>query len=112
MKIVSQIQSVRVNLLNGLKNNALAKLLGGLALGAILITSVALSSGTTPVSPLSASPVSEAVIDIDDLGGGITDFEEAYTSKVNVASDLGGGITDFEEPYVNAVRSSSDLGAP
>ena len=35
--------------------------------------------------------------------GGITDFEETYTSKVNVASDRGGGITDFEEPYVNAV---------
>ncbi len=110
MKIVSQIQSVKVNLLNGLKISAPAKLLGGLALGAILITSVALSSSTTPASPLSANPVSEAVIDIDDLGGGITDFEEAYTSKVNVASDLGGGITDFEEPYVNAVRSSSELG--
>ncbi len=110
MKIVSQIQSVKVNLLNGLKINAPVKLLGGLALGAILITSVALSSGTTPASPLSANPVSEVVIDIDDLGGGITDFEEAYTSKVNVASDLGGGITDFEEPYVNTVRSNTDLG--
>ncbi len=103
MKIVSQIQSVKVNLLNGLKINAPVKLLGGLALGAILITSVALSSGTTPASPLSANPVSEAVIDIDDLGGGITDFEELYTSKVNVASDLGGGIPDdewmFNSPY-------------
>ena len=59
MKIVSQIQSVKVNLLNGLKINAPAKLLGGLALGAILITTVALSSGTTPASPLSANPVSE-----------------------------------------------------
>ncbi len=38
-----------------------------------------------------------------DLGGGITDFEEAYTSKVNVDSDLGGGITDFEEAYTSKV---------
>ena len=80
MKIVSQIQSVKVNLLNGLKFNAPVKLLGGLALGAILITSVALSSGTTPASPLSASSVSEAVINIDDLGGGIPDDEWMFNS--------------------------------
>ncbi len=110
MKIVSQIQSVKVNLLNGLKINAPAKLLGGLALGAILITSVALSSGTTPASPLSANPVPEAVRSSSDLGGGITDFEEPYVNAVRSSSDLGGGITDFEEPYLNAVRSSSDLG--
>ena len=45
-----------------------------------------------------------------DLGGGITDFEEAYTNKVNVGSDLGGGITDFEEPYTNKVNVGSNLG--
>ena len=39
-----------------------------------------------------------------DLGGGITDFEEAYTSEVNVVSDLGGGITDFEEAWTGKVR--------
>ena len=39
-----------------------------------------------------------------DLGGGITDFEEAWTSRVNVASDLGGGITDFEEAWTGKVR--------
>ena len=38
------------------------------------------------------------------MGGGITDFEEAYTSKVNVVSDLGGGITDFEEAWTDKVR--------
>ncbi len=75
-----------------------------------MITSVALSSGTTPASPLSANPVSEAVIDIEDLGGGITDFEEAYTTMVNVSSDLGGGITDFEEAYTSMVNVVSDLG--
>ncbi len=129
MKIVSQIQSVKVNLLNGLKINAPVKLLGGLALGAILITSVALSSGTTPTSPLSANPVSVAVIDIDDLGGGITDFEEPYVnavraSAVEVQWDLedifnssSTGLTsepvevqwDLEDMF-NAVRSGSDLG--
>ena len=38
------------------------------------------------------------------MGGGITDFEEAYTSEVNVVSDLGGGITDFEEAWTGKVR--------
>ncbi len=68
---------------------------------------MALSSGTTPASPLSANPVSEAVRSSSDLGGGITDFEEPYVNAVRSSSDLGGGITDFEEPYVNAVRSSA-----
>ena len=129
MKIVSQIQSVKVNLLNGLKFNAPAKLLGGLALGAILITSVALSSGTTPASPLPANPVPEAVRSSSDLGGGITDFEEPYVnavraSAVEVQWDLedifnssSTGLTsepvevqwDLEDMF-NAVRSGSDLG--
>ena len=47
-------------------------------------------------------------MDISNLGGGITDFEEAYTSKVNGASDLGGGITNFEEAWSSKVRSNHD----
>ena len=89
MKIVSQIQSVKVSLLQGMKISVPAKLLAGLAIAAILMTAAALPLGTGEASKVAVS----------DLGGSITDFEEPYTSKVNVVSDLGGGITDFEEPY-------------
>ena len=36
------------------------------------------------------------VFDIEDVGG-ITDFEEPYTGKVNVANDPGAAISGFEE---------------
>ena len=151
MKIASQIQNAKVSLLHGMKITVPAKLLGGLALGAILMTAVALPSGTAQASPLTEPPVegmmvdiedeggtgrmfepwefgqgtnpyanqsdaspvgvlaaplivAEPLVDISDLGGGITDFEEAWTSRVNVASDLGGGITDFEEAWTGKVR--------
>ena len=109
MKMASKIQSVMVNLLNGMKITVPAKLLGGLALGAILMTAVALPSGNAQASPLFAGPVAEVLVDTEDEGG-ITDFEEAYTSEVNVVSDLGGGITDFEEAYTSVVKLASDLG--
>ena len=156
MKITSQIQSLKVSLRQGLKITVPAKLLGGLALGAMLLTAVALPSGAAQASPLTELPGGEVVMDIEneggtvglfepwefgqgtnpyldngksvrggvlgaplyiaeaaagsDLGGGITDFEEAYTTKVNAGSDLGGGITDFEEAYTTKVNVSSDLG--
>ena len=157
MKIASKIQNVKVSLLNGMKITVPEKLLGGLALGAILMTAVALPSGTAQASPLTEPPVTgmrvdiedeggtgrmfepwelgqgtnpyasqsdasqvgvlaapilivEPLVDISNLGGGITDFEEAYTSEVNMVSDLGGGITDFEEAYTSKVNVVSDLG--
>ena len=157
MKIASKIQNVKVSLLNGMKITVPAKLLGTLALGAILITAVALPSGTAQASPLTEPPVTGMMVDIEDeggtgrmfepwelgqginpypnqrqpskpgvlaaplpipkrlvdisnLGGGITDFEGVYTTKVNVESDLGGGITDFEEAYTSKVNVVSDLG--
>ncbi len=60
-----------------------------------------LGGGITDFEEADTSVVS---MDISDLGGGITDFEEAWTSRVNVASDLGGGITDFEEAWTGKVR--------
>ncbi len=122
MKMASKIQSVMVNRFNGIKITVPAKLLGGLALGAILMTAVALPSGNVHASPLvDISNLGGGITDFEepytgdvnvdsDLGGGITDFEEALTSKVNVISDLGGGITDFEEPYTGKVNIASDLG--
>ena len=150
MKMASKIQNVMVNLLNGMKITVPAKLLGGLALGAILMAAVALPSGNAQASPLTEPPVTgmtvdieneggtgrmfeawefgegtnpyanqrdssqvgvlaaplliaEPLVDVSDLGGGITDFEEAYTSEVSMdVSDLG-GITDFEEAYTSEV---------
>ena len=159
MKMASKIQSVMVNLLNGMKITVPAKLLGGLALGAILMAAVALPSGNAQASPLTEPPVTgmtvdieneggtgrmfeawefgegtnpyanqrdssqvgvlaaplliaEPLVDVSDLGGGITDFEEAYTSEVSMdVSDLSGGITDFEEAYTSEVSMDvSNLG--
>ena len=159
MKMASKIQNVMVNLLNGMKITVPAKLLGGLALGAILMTAAALPSGNAQASPLTEPPVSGMLVDIEDeggtgrmfepwefgqganpyanqsdvsrvgvlaaplviaeplvdisnLGGGITDFEEAYTSVVSMdISNLGGGITDFEEAYTSEVSMDiSNLG--
>ena len=152
MKMASKIQSVMVNLLNGMKITVPAKLLGGLALGAILMTAVALPSGNAQASPLTEPPVTGMMVDIEDeggtgrmfepwefgeginpyanqsepskggvlsapppitkpledisnVGGGITDFEEVYTSEVIVdISNVGGGITDFEEAWTGKVR--------
>ena len=153
MKMASKIQNVMVNLLNGMKITVPAKLLGGLALGAILMAAVALPSGNAQASPLTEPPVTgmtvdieneggtgrmfeawefgegtnpyanqrdssqvgvlaaplviaEPLVDISNLGGGITDFEETWTSEVNVVSDLGGGITDFEGAWTSNVRSN------
>ena len=156
MKMASKIQSVMVNLLNGMKITVPAKLLGGLALGAILMMAAALPSGNAQASPLTDPPVTGMMVDIEDeggtgrmfepwefgegtnpyvnqsdasrvgvlaaplviaeplvdisnLGGGITDFEEAYTSEVSMdISNLGGGITDFEEAWSSKVRSNHD----
>jgi len=48
-------------------------------------------------------------MDVSDLGGGITDFEEAYTSEVSMdIRNLGGGITDFEEAWTSKVRMDHD----
>ena len=152
MKMASKIQIVMVNMLNGMKITVPAKLLGGLALGAILMTAVALPSGNAQASPLTEPPVTGMMVDIEDeggtgrmfepwefgegtnpyanqsyasrvgvlaaplviaellvdisnLGGGTTDFEEAYTSKVSMdISNLGGGITDFEEAWTSKAR--------
>jgi len=82
------------------------KMLAGLAVGALLVTAMALPLATVFSGGPSQPLVSEQIV----LGGGITDFEEPYVNPVRSSSDLGVGITDFEEPCVNPVRSSSDLG--
>ena len=158
MKIASQIQNAKVSLLHGMKITVPAKLLGGLALGAILMTAVAVPEGRAQASPLTEPPVegmmvdiedeggtgrmfepwefgqgtnpyanqsdaspvgvlaaplivAEPLVDISNLGGGITDFEETYTSVVSMdISNLGGGITDFEEAWTSRVSVASDLG--
>ena len=75
MKIASKIQSVKVSLGHGMKITVPAKLLGGFAIAAILMTAVALPLGTGEASKVNVA---------SDLGGGITDFEEAYTGKVSL----------------------------
>ena len=69
MKMASKIQSVMVNLLNGMKITVPAKLLGGLALGAILMTAVALPSGNAQASQMTEPPVTGMLVDIEDEGG-------------------------------------------
>ncbi len=129
MKMASKIQSVMVNLLNGMKITVPAKLLGGLALGAILMTAVALPSGNAQASPLTEPPVTGMMVDIEDEGGTGRMFEpwelgqgtnpyanQSDASRVGVLaaplvvaeplvdiSNLGGGITDFEEAYTSKV---------
>ncbi|MCI0787754.1 MAG: hypothetical protein J4O09_15720, partial [Chloroflexi bacterium] len=135
MKIVSQIENAKVSLRQGLKITVPAKLLGGLALGAMLMTAVALPSGAAQASPLTELPGGEVVMDIENEGGTVGLFEvwefgqgtnpyldngksvqggvlaaPLYIAVPPVGSDLGGGITDFEEAYTTKVNLSSDLG--
>ncbi len=61
MKIVSQIQSVKLSLSQGLQITVQAKLIGGLVLGVTLMTAIALSSGATyaaePSQPLAKEEI-------------------------------------------------------
>ena len=107
MKGTNHITDVTTWLPKGLKSKTVAKVLGGLAIGALMLTATGLAIETGQASDPVSNPASVATTKI---GGGISDFEEPYVNAVRSNSDLGGGITDFEEPYVNAVRSSSDLG--
>ena len=75
MKIASQIENAKVSLRQGLKITVPAKLLGGLALGAMLMTAVALPSGAAQASPLTELPVGEVVMDIENEGGTVGLFE-------------------------------------
>ena len=53
MKIASQIENAKVSLWQGLQITVPGSCLGGLALGAMVITAVALPSGAAQPSPLS-----------------------------------------------------------
>ena len=55
--------------------------------------------------------IAEPLVDISNLGGGITDFEEAYTGEVNVASDSGLPITADDEWIFGSPYVELNLGA-
>ena len=69
MKIASQRESAKVSLWQGLQFTVPAKLLGGLALGAMLVTATFLPVGSAQASPLAEPPVEAVAVDIEDEGG-------------------------------------------
>lgn len=97
MEIPSQSERGKVSIWQILQVKATAKLVGGLALAAILTAALALPLGTGQASPLSDPPVQAAAVDIEVEGGTGSLFEpwelgHGTNPYMTDSGSVGGGV--------------------
>lgn len=119
-----RLHMIDVKLSEVLSSKAVAKMLGGLALGAVLMTAVALPFGTTYADEPSRPLVSEeSLINLGagNLPGDAWIFDSPFYETIPGSSNLKGSSVEvqripddawiFDSPFYETVPGSSDLKA-